>query len=84
MIEPDEIRLQRMGLSKLSETDSFLDHEDEFDKKKELHEYLVASDLLATKPKAPFFEIEENPGDKSYIACHLPIPILIISANDCF
>ena len=30
-MEPEEIRLQRMGLSKLSEADSFLDHEDEWE-----------------------------------------------------
>ena len=80
MTEPDEIRLQRMGLSRLAAEDSFLDHEDDFDKKAEIHRFLEASESLGfdTKPKKPFFEIEENPGDKSYVACHLPIPVLVI------
>ena len=83
MTEPDEARLQRMDLSKLEELDSYLDHEDDFDKKSEAHVGLVASERLGfdTKPKQPFFEIVENPGDKSYVSCHLPIPVLIISAT---
>ena len=80
-MEPEEIRLQRMGLSKLSEADSFLDHEDEWEAKKEVHDNLVASELFATKPKESYFEIAENPGDKAYIPCHLPIPVLIIGAT---
>ena len=43
MTEPDEIRLQRMGLSKLGEEDSFLDHEDDFKGKAEIHVGLEAS-----------------------------------------
>ena len=81
MVEPEDIRLQRMGLSKLEGADGFIDHEDEWDERKKMNDNLVASELFATKPKDPYFEIEENPGDKVYISCHLPIPGLIISAT---
>ena len=79
--ESEEIRLQRMGLSKLGEADDFIDHEEEWDEKKKLYDFLMASEIMATKPKTIPFEVAENPGDKDYIPCHLPIPILIISAT---
>ena len=87
MTEPDEAHLQRMDLSKLGELVSYLDHEDDFDDKSRSHVGLVASENLGmmpedtVKPKQPFFEIVENPGDKSYVSCHLPIPVLVISAT---
>ena len=81
MVEPEEIRLQRMGLSKLEEKDSFIDHEDEWEARKEIHDKLVESELFETKPRGAYFEIEENPGDKVYISCHLPISVLIIGAT---
>ena len=34
MVEPEDIRLQRMGLSKLEGADGFIDHEDEWDERK--------------------------------------------------
>ena len=76
-----------MDLSKLGELDSYLDHEDDFDDKTKAHIGLVASENLGmmpkdtVKPKQPFFEIVENPGDKSYVSCHLPVPVLVLSAT---
>ena len=64
MVEPEDIRLQRMGLSKLEDTDSFIDHEDEWEERKKIYDKLVESELFQTKPKGAYFEIEENPGDK--------------------
>ena len=83
MTEPDEARLQRMDLSILQERDSYLDHEDDFDKKSKAHAGLMTSeDLGMIKPKeGPYFEIETNPGDKFYVSCHLPVPVLIINAR---
>ena len=81
MMEPEEIRLQRMGLSKLEEKDSFLEHEDEWDEKKDIYDELEKSELFKPKPTGAYFEIAENPGDKAYIPCHLPIPVLIIEAT---
>ena len=81
MMEPEEIRLQRMGLSKLEEKDTFLEHEDEWGEKKKLYDELVKSELFETKPKGTYFEIAENPGDKAYVPCHLMIPVMIIEAT---
>ena len=77
MTETEEIRLQRMGLSKLGETDRFLDEED-WEEKNTLFEELKKSELLEKKPTTAPFEVVENPGDKDYIPCHLPIPVLKI------
>ena len=82
MTESEENRLQRMGLSKLGKKDSFIDHEEEWEDKKELYDFLMGDkSMLENKPKTMPFEVAENPGDKDYIPCHLPIPILIISAT---
>ena len=51
MMEPEEYRLQRMGLSKLEERDTFLEHEDEWSEKKELYDELIKSELFASKPR---------------------------------
>ena len=39
------------------------------------------SELLETKPKGTYIEIAENPGDKSYIPCHLMIPVIVFEAT---
>ena len=44
MVEPEEIRLQMMGLSKLEERDSFIDNEDEWEERKEIYDKLVESE----------------------------------------
>ena len=80
-MELEETRLQRMGLSKLGDADSFIAHEEEWDEKKELYDHLMGSELLENKPKTTPFEIAENLGGKDYIPCHLPIPNLIINAT---
>ena len=79
MTEAEEIRIQRMGLVKVPTpaTDLIIDDED-YTKKNELFEALKASDIIENKPINAPFEVAENPGDKDYIPCHLPVPILKI------
>ena len=82
MTETEEIRIQRMGLAQLptSSTDLIVDDED-YTQKNTLFEALKVSTILEKKPiKAPF-EIAENPGDKDYIPCHLPVPVLRIEGT---
>ena len=84
MTDPDEARLQRMDLTTLEEEDSFLDHEDDFTDKTNCFNGLIASTIIEDKNKPkqrPFFEIVTNPGDKVYVSCHLPIPVLILSGQ---
>ena len=80
-MDQEEYRLQQMGLTKLEEGDTFLEHEDEWEEKKYLYDELVKSDLLETKPKGTYFEIAENPGDKLFIPCHLIIPVVVLKAT---
>ena len=81
MVDQEEVRLQKMGLTKLEGCDTFLEHEDEWGEKKYLHDELVKSDILETKPKGTYFEIAENPGDKQSIPCHLIIPVVVLQAT---
>ena len=78
MVDQEEVRLQKMGLTKLEGCDTFIEHEDEWREKKYLYDKLVESDLFETKPKGTYFEIAENPGDKHYISCHLMIPVVVL------
>ena len=80
-MDPEEYRLQRMGLTKMEGNDTYLEHEDEQGDKKYLYDELVKSDLLETKPKGTYFEIAENPGDKQYMPCHLMIPVVVLEAT---
>ena len=82
MADTEEIRIQRMGLVKVptSATDLIVDDED-YTKKNELYEALRDSEILEKKPITAPFEIAENPGDKDYIPCHLPVPILKIEGT---
>ena len=82
MADTEEIRIQRMGLVKVptSATDLIVDDED-YTKKNELYEALKDSEILERKPITAPFEIAENPGDKDYIPCHLPVPILKIEGT---
>ena len=87
MTESEENRLQRMGLSGLGRKDSFIDHEEEWEDKKQLYEFLMGDkSMLVTKPEVSSagnepFEVAENPGDKDYVPCHLPIQVMFISAT---
>ena len=76
------------GLFPLGERkDSFIDHEEEWEDKKELYDFLMGDkSMLVNKPKVSSagnepFEVAENPGDKDYVPCHLPIQVLFISAT---
>ena len=82
MADTEEIRIQRMGLVKVPTpaTDLIVDDED-YTKKNELYEALRGSDILERRPTTAPFEIAENPGDKDYIPCHLPVPILKIEGT---
>ena len=81
MVDREEIRLQKMGLTKQEACDTFLDHEDKWHEKKYLYDELVKSDLFENKPKGTYFEIAENPGDKLFIPCHLIIPVVVLEAT---
>ena len=70
-----------MGLTKLEEGDTYLEHEDEWGDKKHLYDELVKSELLENKPKGTYFEIADNLGDKPYIPCHLMIPVVVLEAT---
>ena len=83
MPEAEDIRIQRMNLSRVPtpETDLIIDDED-YIKKNELLEALKASDICENKPfnDAPF-EVAENTSEREYISCHLPVPILKIEGT---
>ena len=82
MAETEEIGIQRMGLAKVPtpSTDLIIDDED-YTKKNELYEALKASAILEKKTINAPLEVTENPGDKDYIPCHLPVPILKIEGT---
>ena len=70
MPEAEDIRIQRMNLSRVPtpETDLIIDDED-YIKKNELLEALKASDICENKPfnDAPF-EVAENTSEREYIS----------------
>ena len=81
MTDSEEARLQRMDLTKLEESDEFIDHEDDFPEKKRCYQGLLDSTIIDDKDKPkqkPYFEIETNSGEKAYTACHLPIVIVTL------
>ena len=50
MTESEEIRLQRMGLTKLTNEDTFVEHEEEWECRVTLHDKLKDSDHIVKKP----------------------------------
>ena len=81
MVDQEEIRLQRMGLTKLTAVDTFVEHEEEWDSRNYLHEALKKSDHITNKPAGNYFEIVANPEDNIYVSCHLVIPVVVIKAT---
>ena len=81
MVDQEEVRIQKMGLTKLEKDDTFVECNDEWDEKKYIFDKLSGSDLMATKPKGTYFEIAENPGDTQYIPCHLMILVVVLQAT---
>ena len=82
MTETEEIRIQRMGLAQLPEVTTYLIVDDEdYTQKNTLFESLKESTIVEKKPTKALFEIAENPGDKDYIPCHLPVPVLRIEGT---
>ena len=80
MVDQEEIRLQRMGLTKLTKDDTFIEHEEEWDSRNYLHEALKKSDHITNKPAGNYFEIVANPEDNIHVSCHLVIPVVVIKA----
>ena len=81
MVDKEDAQLQRMGLTKLNEVDTFVEHEEEWDCRKGLQDALKASDLMDKKPVGNFFETSATPDDKAYVSCHLIVPIVVINAE---
>ena len=81
MMDPDDNRLQGMGLTRLEEWDSFLENEHEWKERKTYYDELVKPALFDVKPKGVYFEIEEDKSEKATIPCNLVIPGLQIEAT---
>ena len=81
MVDKEDARLQRMGLTKLTERDTFVEHEEEWGVRSHLQEALKASNLMDKKPVGNFFETSATPDDRAYVSCHLPVPIVAIKAE---
>ena len=81
MVDKEGSRLLRMGLTKLTKDDTFLEHEEEWDEREFLYEALRGSRLVDKKPAGNFFEIAAPTDDKVYVSCHLTVPILSIKAQ---
>ena len=80
MVDQEEIRLQRMALTKLTKDDTFVEHKEEWDSRNYLHDALKKSDHIKNKPAGNYFEIVANPEDNIYVSCHLVIPVVVIKA----
>ena len=83
MVEKGDAHLQRMGLTKLGEKDTFVEHDDEWRERSFLQEKIKESNLVEKIPKGNLFEISETPEDKIYVPCHLPIQIMVIKGDYC-
>ena len=77
MVDREESRLKEMKLTKLTEDDAFISHDDDWESRKSLHDDLKNSNLITSKPTGNYFEFEENSVDKDYISCHLIIPVVV-------
>ena len=81
MVDKEEARLSRMGLTKLTNDDTFVEHEEEWEERNHLYESLKASRLVDKKPAGNFFEVAAPTDDKVYVSCHLSVPIVVIKAK---
>ena len=81
MIDPDDNRLQGMGLVRLEDGDRFIENEYEWKERKTLYDALVKTDLFDVKPKGVYFEVAEDKSEKANIPCNLVIPVLLIEAT---
>ena len=81
MVDKEDAHLQRMGLTKLTKDDTFVEHEEEWRERSHLQNALKASNLVEKKPAGNFFEISATPEDKVYVSCHLAVPVLVINAE---
>ena len=77
MVDREESRLKDMNLTKLTENDLFIPHDDDWDSRSSVHDELKNSNLITKKPIGNYFEFEENSIDKDYISCHLIIPVVV-------
>ena len=82
MVDKGDAHLQRMGLIKLSEEDTFVEH-DEWEDRAYLQDKIKESYLVAKKPMGNLFEISETPDNKMYVPCHLLVPIMRIKGDYC-
>ena len=81
MVDKGDAHLQRMGLTKLTKDDTFVEHEEEWEERVHLQNKLKASNLIDKKPVGNLFETSETPDNKVYVSCHLAIPIVVINAD---
>ena len=51
MVDKEVQRLRKMGLTKLTKNDTFVEHEDEWGERKYLFDELVKSDLIVQEKK---------------------------------
>ena len=81
MVDKGDAHLQRMGLTKLTKDDTFVEHDDEWEERVHLQNKIKTSNLIDKKPVGNLFETSETPDNKVYVSCHLTVPIMVISAD---
>ena len=81
MVDQEDARLQRMGLTKLADKDLFVEHEEEWGLRNDIQNYLKASTLIDKKPIGNIIETSATPDDRAYVSCHLPVVVMAIKAE---
>ena len=81
MVDQEDARLQRMGLTKLSTYDLFVEHEEEWDLRNDIQNNLRASTLIDKKPIGNIIETSATSEDRAYVSCHLPVVVMAIKAD---
>ena len=81
MVDRESSRLKEMDLTNLTDKYLFISQDDDWDSRKNIHNYLKNSNLITNKPNGNYFEFEENVIDKDYITCHLIIPVVVTQAE---
>ena len=81
MVDQEDARLQGMGLTKLSNYDLFVEHEDEWELRNDIQNNLKASNLIDKKPIGNIIETSSTSEDRAYVSCNLPTVVMAIKAE---